>query len=99
MAKLATYEQQPGERLDYDVWYAHEPDGGADWLVNGDTVDAVTLTVDPVGLTVDSLTFPDRVKLWVSGGAHGVSYKVTLRASTVEGRTKESELTFKIKEI
>lgn len=98
MARIATYTQQPIDRLDYDVWYAKDPDGAPDWLVNGDYIESADIGVDPAGLTVESLYFPDRVKLWVSAGTAGTTYMVSITIHTVEGRIKQDELRFRIKE-
>ena len=98
MARIASYTQQPADRLDYDIWYANDPDGSPDWLVNGDYIESLDVTVAPVGLTVESLYFPDRVKLWVSTGTAGTTYTVSVTIHTVEGRIKQDELRFRIKE-
>ena len=97
MALLASYRQQPAERCDYDIWFANDPDGASDWLTSGDYLDSAVVTV-PEGLTVEKMVFPDRVKLWVSGGTSGTSYKVTVTAHTVDGRVKQVELRFRIKD-
>ena len=103
MAILATYEQQPGEKLDYDVYYRNSPDGKDDWLDAGDALNnaKTTVSTSPTGLTVTQITLSssDRVKLWVSGGVSGVKYKVTLTVGTLLGRVKQDEVLFKIKEI
>lgn len=95
---LAKYEKQPAEVKDYDIDYA-------EWLGPvGDTVATATTTVtcdaEPVPtLLVDSVETSDTlVKLWVSGGTGGVSYKVTVRMTTAGGRLDESELVFKVKD-
>ena len=97
MAYLATYKQQPAERLDYDIWFANDPDGSEDWLVNGDIITGLNTEI-PEGLNVVSTFFSDRVKLWVSGGTSGVAYKVTLTVTTLAERTKQVELRFRIKD-
>ena len=97
MAFLLTRKQQPAERLDYDIWYANDPDGSEDWLINGDTIVSVIVSA-PTGLNVEHLFFNDRVKLWVSEGTSGETYKVTVTVTTVEGRIKQSELRFRIKD-
>jgi hypothetical protein len=99
MTIIATFSQQPADKLDYDVWYANAPDGTPDWLSANDTIISQVATVAPVGLILDALKTADRVKLWVSGGTSGVTYKVTLTVTTEAGRVKQDELKFRIKEI
>ena len=99
MAIVATYTQQPADKLDYDVYYADAPDGSPDWLGAGDSIESATVEVSPLGLTVTDITGPNRIKLWVSGGTNGTTYKATLTITTTEGRIKQDELKFRIKEI
>ncbi len=95
---LAKYEKQPAEVKDYDIDYS-------EWLGPvADTVDVPTATVtsatEPVPtLEVDSIEqATTAVKLWISGGTAGVSYKVTVQMTTAGGRLDESELVFKVKD-
>ena len=95
---LAKYEKQPAEVKDYDIDYS-------EWLGPvADTVDIPTATVtsatEPVPtLEVDSIEqTTTAVKLWISGGTAGVSYKVTVQMTTTGGRLDESELVFKVKD-
>jgi hypothetical protein len=68
MAVIASYVQQPADRLDYDV--------PCD-LVGEDGILTVTVSsVEPVGLTINALFVGNTVKLWVEGGASGTTYKV-----------------------
>ena len=91
--KLGTINKQPAEKFSYTVSYAEA-------LTAGDNVQLATASVSPVGLTVDNVgVYDPRVKLWVSGGTNGVSYKVTLTVTTADGRVFQDELTFKIKEL
>lgn len=99
MAIIASFSQQPADKLDYDVWYANSPDGAPDWLNSGDVIESAVVTAAPAGLTVMDLVFGDRVKLWVSEGISGMTYKVTVTVTTTEGRVKQDELKFKIKEV
>ena len=103
MAILETYEQQPAEKLDYDVYYRNSPDGTEDLLDAGDYLDdtKTAVAVSPEGLTVAHATrrAEDRVKLWVSGGTSGSKYKVTITVTTDLGRIKQDEVIFKIKDI
>lgn len=97
---LATYEKQPAEVKDYDVDYLP-------WLSPmGDTIDNITATVacitDPTdtSLVIDSVANTvSLAKLWISGGTDKRKYKVTITVTTVGGRTDQSELIFKVKDI
>lgn len=91
---LETFEKQPADVLDYDIDYTH-------WLPTNDTVSAATSTVTPTGLNLDLTLVVEsgtRVKLWVSGGTAGVTYKVEVTATTTLGRVKQDELKFVCKE-
>lgn len=91
--KLGKVAQQPAERQSYTVDYSEA-------LTVGDNIESATATSSPEGLVVENVTVTaQRVRFWVSGGDSGVSYKVTVTASTADGRTFQDELTFKIKEI
>lgn len=90
---LDTYTKQPAEVLDYDIDYT-------DWLETGDTIASKTVTAE-TGLTVDSSAIwgaSKKVKVWISGGTNGTTYKVTVTIVTVAGCTKEDEFRMKIKE-
>ena len=91
MAILATHIQQPADTLDYDVTYE-------DWLEEGDSVESVTVAVEPAGLTVVSMIANPIVKLWVSGGVDRTTYKITLTTTTLDGRVKQDELRIKLKD-
>lgn len=92
MAIIARYTPQPNDNLDYDVRYD-------DFLSEGDSLAYGQVTVSPAGLTVNPpLVVGTTLKLWITGGTPGVKYKVTLRAFTTQGREKEDELIFKVKD-
>ena len=95
---LAKYEKQPAEVKDYDIDYS-------EWLGPvADTVASTTAIVTSVTETVPTLEIDSimetstTVKLWISGGTAGVSYKVTVQMTTTGGRLDESELVFKVKD-
>lgn len=94
MATLEKFTKQPGETLDFDIDFS-------EWLADRDPDDTVSsATVDAEdGITVDSYVLSSGVvKVWLSGGTDGTSYKVTAAATTASGRTKEGEITIKVKE-
>ena len=88
---IGTFTQQPAEYLDYDIPYE---------LTSGDSLSSATATVSPAGLTVGSpLVIPgNKVKIWISGGVSGVTYKVEVTTTTTLGRIKQDELRFRIKD-
>lgn len=92
--RLGTITPQPNERLSYTVAY-HEA------LDDGDEVSEVlACTASPAGLTVTAAQITaDRVRLLVSGGTHGVLYKITLRVATDAGEIFEDELMCRVKEV
>ena len=99
MAYLATKKKQPIDNLDYDIWYANSPDGEAPWLISSDQLSSVVVEVSSPDLNVESIVFPDHLKLWVSGGLDGETYKISLTITTEGGRVKQDEVRFRIKEI
>lgn len=102
---LSTFTQQPNDVLDYDIDFrdADEPWlSTEDSLYDQDSIHPPTATVFPSGLTVAAplVVGGDTLKIWVSGGVSGTSYKVTLLARTTPGeRVKEVELRFRIKDM
>lgn len=97
MAILAKYVQQPGELLDYDIDYL-----SLFLTPLADTAPGpgnVTVTAEPSGLTVERFYLADGVvKVWLTGGISGTTYKVTARVTTTAGRVKEAEISVKVKE-
>lgn len=90
---LATIIKQPADHLDYDVDYGR-------WLPDGDAVTMAEIAVEPAGdLVIESVQITDRiVKVWVSGGEDGATYKITVTASTSWGRIKETEFRIRVRE-
>lgn len=92
MAILGTFVKQPADRLDYDVDYT-------DWLTVGDSIEGALVMSSPNGLTVDSVfNNTPRIKIWLSGGTDKVRYKVTLTATTADGRVKQDEFLVVVKD-
>lgn len=94
---IGKYTQQPADVLDYDIDYA-DPDDP--FLSSGDSISGVTAVPDIVGLTVVGTVIDSgtKVKAFVSGGANGISYKVTVTVTTLLGRTKQDEIRIRIKD-
>lgn len=91
---LGTFTKQPADEWDYDIDYS-------EWLTAGDNVQNASVTVAPTGsLVIDSVFINDpRVKVWVSGGTDGVTYKLTVTMNSADGRTKQDEFKLRVKEV
>ena len=89
---LGTFIKQPADKLDYDVTYRQ-------WLTPGDNVESAVVDVSPPGLVVEHVFVNDpTVKIWLSGGASGVTYKVAVTINTADGRVKQDEFRVKVKD-
>lgn len=91
---FGTYTKQPAEFLDYDLVYG-------EWLPEGDAILSTVVTVEPAtDLSVDAVFVSSPViKLWLSGGANGTTYKLTLTTTTDAGRIKQDEFKLKVKDL
>jgi hypothetical protein len=86
-----TFTKQPADNLDYDIDLS-------EWLTEGDTVTGAVATAD-AGITLGLTQFTDtKVKQWVSGGTHGVKYKITVNITTALGREKQHDFQIRVKE-
>jgi len=96
MSLIGTAKQQPNDVQDYDIDFS-------EWFPVDDFITSAEVDVSPSMPTPPSYAIsPDgkRVKVWVyNGGTSGVTYQVTVRATTNDGRVKEVELRVKIKEV
>ena len=102
---MITFQKQPNEVLDYDFnfdeWFTEYEDdeietvevtilSGDDQLVLGPAGRAPTVLIgNPVR----------QVKIWVGGGTDGQRYKLRMMIHTEEGREKEVDIYFKIREV
>ena len=75
-------------------YFAHDPDAGpidysvdfTSWLSAGDTVSSVVWSTTPTGLTLSSPTLATPLATTnVDGGTLGEVYRVTCRATSVDG--------------
>lgn len=83
--------KQPADVLDYDVEYG-------DWLPDGDALSQAEAVTDSTDLTIDSIqVIGTLVKVWISGGIDGAQYKVTVTATTNDGRVKEADFTIRVR--
>lgn len=93
---LATWQKQPSDTQDYDVSFVR-------WLARlKDTPAAVTpvVVIAEPGITLVSFALVDGVvKVWLSGGLDGETYKITVRMTTTGGRVKEVEFQIEVKEV
>lgn len=90
---FGTYLKQPADTLDYDLDYA-------EWLTSGDTVASADVVAEPASDLVVEAVFLSTpiVKLWLSGGVSGTSYKLTITITTNDGRIKQDEFKLKVKD-
>lgn len=96
---LGTFTKQPAEIIDYDVDYTDWLDGTADSVLSATVTIVSSLPADATPLT-DLSTYinTQRVKMWMSGGTNGATYKITVKATTTNGRIKEDEFKIKCKD-
>lgn len=95
MAILAKFEKQPADTQDFDIDFT-------DWLAGlGDTAPGPT-GVDIVldqGITMQASSLINGVvKIWLTGGTNGVTYKVTATLTTNGGRIKQAEIQVRVKD-
>ena len=88
---LGLAKKQPGERLDYDVDFER-------WLADGDTMLSASAVADEGVIVEDVEVIHPLVKVWLSGGTSGQTYKVTVTLQTTEGRIKEADFKIRVME-
>lgn len=90
---LGVAKKQPGDTLDYDVKFDR-------WLPEGDALVSATAVADQPDITLvgDPEVFhePPLVKVWLSGGESGKSYKITVTTTTEAGRIKEEDFILRV---
>lgn len=90
---MNTYNKQARDQLDYDVNFEG-------WLPEEDTITTVEVTVDDPALQIDLIQYTGRiVKVWLSDGVNGTTYKITVVVSTSGGRIKEIEFRLRVKDL
>jgi len=90
---IGTFSKQPVEVLDYDI-------DCSEWLVSDDALASATAVADAAGLTVDSVLISSpRIKVWISGGTNGLTYKVTVTITTEDGRVKQVEFRVRVRDV
>lgn len=90
---MKKFNKQPADVLDYDI-------DASEWLTAGDNVISAAVTITPAGAMTNSnkTVSDDRIKIWLSGGDDGVTYKVTTIITTEDARTKEVDFEVKVKD-
>ena len=88
---LGCKKQKPDDRLDYDIDFSR-------WLTDDDAITDATAQADD-GITVEQVqVFGQIVKVWVSGGQVGKTYKITIVATTADARVKEESFFIRVSE-
>lgn len=97
MPILAKFTKQPADVQDYDIDFQKEFLSGLTDTAPGPT--GLSVQADE-GIGLDMFSLQDGlVKVWVSGGTDGVTYKLTFTLTTTAGRVKQVEIMIKVKEI
>ncbi len=90
---LGLFTKQPVDVFSYTVDYN-------EWLTDGDNVQSTIANVDQTGMVIDAVFVNDPlIKLIISGGNHGTTYKITVTTTTADGLVKQDEFKIKVKEI
>ncbi len=90
---LGKLEKQPVDYLDYDINFE-------EWLVDDDEVESATAVSSvPTELIVSNvMILSPIVKMWVAAGLDGKTYKITVTATTVQGRIKEVDFMIRVRD-
>lgn len=91
---MRTWDKDPQAVLDWDFTWT-------DWLTGGEVITGTPLITIDAGLTKDSQSNTNSVvKVWLSGGTVGTTYKVSCRITTNSSpaRTDERSLLIRITE-
>jgi len=92
--RIATIEKQPRDVRDYDINF-----GDSEWgFPDGDVITSVQVTADKAGMDLTYAYSGLVAKIWAGSGTDKVTYKVTVLATTNNGRAQEVELIFKVKD-
>lgn len=92
-AALEKWIKQPADVSDYDVSFVEY------LALRTDTGESHTVSAT-AGITVESSTLVDGVvKVWLSGGTSGNTYRITVTLTTTGGRVKQVEFDIKVKEV
>lgn len=91
---LKKFTKDPNARLDYTIDWAA-------WLNPvSDTISNAVVPSPPSGITVENTTWTNtQTTTWITGGTAGTSYDITVRITTVGGRTDDRTITIACKEL
>jgi hypothetical protein len=94
MSVLEKFTKQPADVQDYDIDFS-------EYLASmGDDVAlSYVVSADPGITLVYSMLTGAVVKVFLSGGVTGTSYKVTTTLTTMGGRVKQAEIVVRVKEV
>lgn len=92
MAILAVFTKQTLETQDFDIdftpYLTEHSDSPSSYTVGADA-----------GITIDSHSRTGNVvKVWVSSGENGVTYKITVTMTTAGGRVREADVKVKFRD-
>lgn len=78
------FRKDPDARLDYAIDWSQ-------WLEDGDAITAATwqLSTGITQATPEPSIDGGKTVIWLSGGTDGVSYPITCRVTTTQGRVDE----------
>jgi hypothetical protein len=86
---MRTWSKDPNAVLDWAFDWSR-------WLSESETISSAVIEVED-GLTKDSQSnTADTVTVWLSGGTLGVTYDVTCRITTNQGRTDERTIGIRV---
>lgn len=91
---LGTFIKQPADTMDYDINYS-------EWLTFNDNVQEAAILIegsDSTLIKVSHFINDPVIKIWLSGGTAGITYKVTCTMTSADGRIRQDEFKMKIKE-
>lgn len=87
---LGVAKKQPGDTLDYDVDFER-------WIPEGDSLVVSSAVADDPGIIIgDVEVIPPLVKVWLSAGISGRTYKITVTTTTAQGRIKEVDFLVRV---
>jgi hypothetical protein len=89
---LAKFEKQPSEIQDYDIDFSEYLNALSDSAVSAVVTGEIGITV------VAHSLIGNVVKVWLSGGDDGETYKITVLLTTSGGRKREADIKVKVKE-
>lgn len=99
---LGRFLKQPAETLDYDIDFTEFLADGDSLVTAGDppVPSPKDVVVSPSGLTLGPTVVigGKKIKQWLSGGTDGVTYKITITATSNAGRVKQVEFTVRVKD-